>query len=125
MKDREKKITKSLDDGQKRLKERLSGAEEDYKRKCPRRKKSQRNFEKASQDAEAKKKEMLLRLKDEIGQVINQKKPKCSQKKAKTLKEIKAEIADLVVATAEKVIGEKMNSKNDQEIIKKYNQNIK
>jgi F-type H+-transporting ATPase subunit b len=125
MKDREKKITKSLDDA-KKIEERLSGAEEDYKKKMSEAKKeASAILEKASQDAEAKKKEMVAKAKDEIGQVINQEKAKMQSEKAKTLKEIKAEIADLVVATAEKVIGEKMNSKNDQEIIKNITKNIK
>jgi F0F1-type ATP synthase membrane subunit b/b' len=39
--------------------------------------------------------------------------------KAEILKSINREVADLVVATVEKVIAEKMDSKKDEELIKK------
>lgn len=125
MKDRSKKIEKSLADAEK-IEEKLARTEEDYKKKMSEAKKEASVIlEKASQDSETKKKEMVAKAKEEIGQVISQEKAMMQSEKAKTLKEIKAEIADLVVATAAKVIGEKMNGKIDQEIIKNITKNIK
>jgi len=76
-------------------------------------------LEKADTDADARKQNMIVRAKEEIGQIINQEKQKMQTEKAATLKEIKKEVADLVIASVEKVLSEKMDAKKDSEIIKK------
>ena len=45
--------------------------------------------------------------------------------KGETLKEIKAEIADLIILSLEKVLKEGMDEKRDKEIIQKIAKNLK
>ena len=52
---------------------------------------------------------MLKKAKDEIGIVINEEKQKMQVEKDKTLKDIKKEVADLVVASLEKVLDKKID----------------
>lgn len=73
----------------------------------------------ATQDGEARKNELVVKAKQEIGLLINQEKASMQQEKANTLAEIRQEAAGLVAAAVEKILGEKLNDKNDQELIKK------
>ncbi|NCN99681.1 F0F1 ATP synthase subunit B [Candidatus Falkowbacteria bacterium] len=75
--------------------------------------------EEAEKRGEARQKEMIVKAKEEIGQVINNEKAKLERDKAETLKDIKKEVADLVILTVEKVLNEKMTDTKDQELIKK------
>lgn len=59
---------------------------------------------------------MLARVKEEINLIISR--LVIDRDKAETLKQIKAEVAELVVMTVEKVLNEKMDSAKDQQIIK-------
>jgi F-type H+-transporting ATPase subunit b len=69
--------------------------------------------------AEESRKKNIDKTKEEIGQLINQEKENMRQEKAEILKSINREVADLVVATVEKVIAEKMTGAKDEELIKK------
>ncbi len=69
--------------------------------------------------AEESRKKNIDKTKEEIGQLINQEKESMRQEKAEILKSINREVADLVVATVEKVINEKMTGAKDEELIKK------
>ena len=119
MNDRTAKIEKGLDDA-KKVEEKLSKTEEDYKNELAKAKKEANEIlNKAAEASEKKKKEMIINAKEEIGLIINKEKENMRQEKAKTLKEIKKEVADLVVASLEKVLGEKVDGKKDEEIIRK------
>ena len=119
MAERTSKIAKGLDDA-KKVEERLALTQEEFNKAMSEAKK-QANLilEKAGLEADARKREMIMRAKEEIGQIINQEKQKMQAEKAVTLKEIKKEVADLVVAAVEKVLGEKIDEKKDKEIIRK------
>ena len=119
MAERTSKIAKGLDDA-KKVEEKLALTQEEFNKAMSEAKK-QANLilEKAGLEADARKREMIMRAKEEIGQIINQEKQKMQTEKAATLKEIKKEAADLVIATVEKVLGEKMDEKKDKEMIKK------
>ena len=119
MAERTAKIEKGLLDA-KKVEEKLSQTQAEFNKALALAKK-QANviLEKAAVDADARKQEMIARAKEEIGQIINQEKQKMQTEKAVTLKEIKKEVADLVIATVEKVLGEKIDEKKDREIIKK------
>lgn len=69
--------------------------------------------------AEESRKRNIDKTKEEIGQLINQEKESMRQEKAEILKSINREVADLVIATVEKVIEEKMSGAKDEELIKK------
>jgi len=73
----------------------------------------------ADKQAENRRQELVAKAKEEIGQVINAEKEKLEREKAITLKEMKQEIAGLVIMTVERVLGEKMTSDKDVELIKK------
>lgn len=75
--------------------------------------------------AEESRKKNIEKTKEEIGQLINQEKESMRQEKAEILKSINREVADLVVATVEKVIEEKMSGAKDEELIKKSIEKLK
>ena len=119
MEERSDKIAKSLLDA-KKVEEKLAETKVEFDKTMNEAKKqANAMLEKADADAEARKQEMIVRSKEEIGQIINQEKQKMQTEKAATLKEIKKEVADLVIASVEKVLSEKMDAKKDSEIIKK------
>ena len=119
MRDRTKKIEKSMDDAHK-IEEKLSRTDEEYSKAISKAKKEANIImEKAGAQAEDRKKEMVIKAKEEIGQIINQEKANMQAEKAKTLKEIKREVADLVVVSVEKVLEKKLDSKKDEELIRR------
>jgi len=119
MQDREKIISKSVEDA-KSIEEKLYQTETDYLKKIADAKKEANNIiEQAKKESEVKKDEMIKKAKDEIGQIIAQEKDKIRTEKEKTLLEIKKEISDLVILSLEKVLEKKVDSKSDKEIIKK------
>jgi F-type H+-transporting ATPase subunit b len=119
MQDRSRKIEKSLDDAEK-IEESMKKTEADTRTIITNAKKeASAIIEMAGKQAEEKKAEIIERAKEEIGQIINKEKAQIMMEKEQTLKEIKTEITGLVIAVAEKVLGEKVNSKSDEEIIKK------
>jgi F0F1-type ATP synthase membrane subunit b/b' len=61
---------------------------------------------------------MIAKAKEDIGELMNAQRATIDRDKAETLKQIKAEVAELVVMTVEKVLNEKMDSDKDQKIIK-------
>ncbi|KKQ54062.1 MAG: ATP synthase subunit b [Candidatus Falkowbacteria bacterium GW2011_GWC2_38_22] len=72
----------------------------------------------AGAEAEKKREKMLLRTKEEIGEIINEEKEKMRLEKAQVLKEIKASVTDLVISVTEKVIEKNLDSKDNKELIK-------
>ncbi|MFA6306740.1 MAG: F0F1 ATP synthase subunit B [Patescibacteria group bacterium] len=119
MAERTAKIEKGLLDA-KKVEEKLSETQAEFN-KAMVLAKQQANIilEKAAVDADARKQEMIARAKEEIGAIINQEKQKMQTEKEITLKEIKKEAADLVIAAVEKILGEKIDEKKDREMIKK------
>ena len=124
MNDRSKKIEKSLEDAQK-IDAKLIKTEEEYKKViADARKEANDIIKKANEDAEKRKQDMVVKAREEIGQTINEEKAKIQVEKAVVLKELKKEVADLVVASLEKILGEKVDSKKDGEMIKKTMKNL-
>ena len=118
MGERTEKIDKSLKDADE-IEKRLSLAEKEQTEIINAAKK-QANLiiEEADKRGEVRREEMLVRAKEEIGDLMNAQRATIDRDKAETLKQIKAEIAELVVMTVEKVLNEKMDSEKDQKIIK-------
>lgn len=119
MADRSEKIAKSLEDA-KKIEKKLSLTEEEYKKMLVEAKKEVSVIlTKADIQAEENKQVMIIKAKEEIGQIINLEKAKMQIEKAQTLKEIKKEVVDLVIASVEKILEKKIDSKEDGELIKK------
>jgi len=65
----------------------------------------------------------VARAREEIGAIINKEKEKLRKEKMDTLKEIKAEVADLVIASLEKVLEKKFSGNDNKEFIRKIVKN--
>ena len=74
--------------------------------------------EEADKRGEERRTVLLNKAKEEMGEIMNAGRAKMDIDKAETLKEIKAEVAELVVLTVSKLLDEKMDSDKDQKIIK-------
>jgi F-type H+-transporting ATPase subunit b len=119
MRERTSKIEKSLEDA-KKIDEKLANTEAEYKKMIAEAKKdAEQILEKAQGQAEERKKATVQKAKEEIGVIINKEKEQMRLEKAQTLKEIKQETMDLVVASLEKILEEKMDGKKDKELIEK------
>lgn len=118
MGERTEKIDKSLKDADE-IEKRLSLTEKEQT-EIINAAKRQANLiiEEADKKGELRREEMLARAKEEIGNLMNTSRAIIDRDKAETLKQIKAEVAELVVMTVEKVLNEKMDSAKDQQIIK-------
>ncbi len=118
MGERTEKIDKSLKDADE-IEKRLSLTEKEQSEIISAAKK-QANLiiEEADKRGEVRREEMLVRAKEEIGDLMNAQRATIDRDKAETLKQIKAEVAELVVMTVEKVLNEKMDSEKDKQIIK-------
>lgn len=119
MKNRTKVIEKSLQDA-KDIEENLIRAEKDYEKKIIiAKKEANKILERTIEISGEKKKEMVAKAKDEIGQIMENEKANLQSEKAKTLKEIKREVVDLVIISVEKVLDRKLDGKEDKNIIKR------
>ncbi len=72
----------------------------------------------AKQEAEAVKLSIADKTKQEQERIINQAKTQIEQEKQNALQEIKSEVADMVVKATETIIGEKLDPKKDEALIK-------
>lgn len=72
----------------------------------------------ASKLGEEKRTALLIKAKEEIGQIINTEKEKLVRDKESILKDIKREVAEMVVLTTKKVISGNMNESLNNDIIK-------
>ncbi|NTU99003.1 F0F1 ATP synthase subunit B [Candidatus Falkowbacteria bacterium] len=117
--DRSDTIKKSLDDARE-IEERLKLTEEDRKAVVTEaRREATEIIEKARLAAETRREEMIAKAKDEIGVIIDKEKEEIRADKAEALKAIRAEVADLVALSLEKMLNEKLTNKEDKELIKK------
>ena len=117
--ERQKKIEDSLKNAA-RVEETLARSETDYKQKMKEAELSARSLikeaeEKALQTA-AKIKE---KTKEEINQTLIQAKEMINSERNEMIKEVKTVIADMVVATTEKILREKLTSVKDKQLIEK------
>jgi F-type H+-transporting ATPase subunit b len=119
MSERSERIGKSLKDADE-IEKRLSATEIEQKDIISAAKK-QANLivENADKRGEERRTELVDKAKEDISSVMAAERAKMDRDKAETLKEMKAEMADLVVLTVEKLLNEKMTSDKDQELIKK------
>lgn len=73
----------------------------------------------AQTQAEQRKQQLVQKAKEEVGAVIQAEKNKLHQEKAIVLKEIKEEMAELITLSLEKILKQKLDGQQDQDLIKK------
>ncbi len=119
MRERTRKIEKSLEDAD-AIEEKLSQVKEECALLITQAKiDASEILSKASKVEEERKKETIDKAKEEIERIIAQEKIKRQSEKVQVLKEIKKEVADLVVLSLEKILGEKVDAKKDREIVER------
>lgn len=119
MKERTEKIEKSLKDAAE-IEENMKITQDQCQKELGEAKKAAALImAKAGEEAEKKREKLLLKAKEDIGEIINEEKEKMRLEKAQVLKEIKASVTDLVILITEKVIEKNLDSKDNKALIKK------
>ncbi len=119
MAERSKKIDQSLKDADEVKKRLLSTTQERETIIIAARKQANIIIEKADENGEKRRNEILAKTREEVGQVINKERAILLKEKAETLQEIKKNVAELVILTVEKLLDEKMDNEKDNKLIKK------
>lgn len=125
LEDRRKKIEDGLENAAKAEVKLQEISDEEKKVMIEAKKEAARFMEEAKAASEESRKRTIEKTREEIGQLINKEKENMRQEKAEVLKSINREVADLVMATVEKVLAEKMTGPKDEELIKKAIGNLK
>lgn len=117
MRERTKKIEKGMEDAAE-IEEKMIQVREDCAAIITQAKKDANEIlVKADRVAEERKKETIDKAKEEIGRIVALEKTKRQTETTQAIKEIKKEVANLVVLSLEKILGEKIDAKKDREII--------
>ncbi|MBN2739033.1 MAG: F0F1 ATP synthase subunit B [Spirochaetales bacterium] len=115
IKDREKKISDSIDNAD-RIEKQLARIEKEHKEIIRRsHNEADEILRKTRKEAEQIRKTMLEKAEAEAQSVLDQAKQKIAEEREATIESIRSELALLVCNTAEKVIGRSFVSKEDQE----------
>lgn len=116
---RAKKIEKGLKDAEeaKRKLDEIENSEKEILNKA--KKEAQAIIKKSEEAALRSAKEIEISAKDQSERIITEAKKQIDHEKDKVIKEAKSEIAGLVVSATEKIIGERLNSDKDKELIEK------
>lgn len=76
-------------------------------------------IDKAEKTALKNTEDIKISAKEQSGKILEDAKEQIEQEKNKAVKEAKTEISELVMSATEKIIGEKMTSEKDKELIEK------
>lgn len=76
-------------------------------------------LEEANRLAEERKLGLVAKAKEEIGDLINREKAKIQVDKSEALREIRAEVAEMITLSWEKILQEKMDKTTDERILNK------
>ena len=80
---------------------------------------AQKIIQQAEKTAMANVQELEIKAKEQSEKTLAEAKKQIEQEKNKAVKEAKSEIANLVMSATEKIIGEKIDSNKDKELIEK------
>lgn len=117
--DRTKKIEKGVKDAEEAGKKLKETAEKEKEILIKARKEAQDIIKKSETDAKKNAESIMIQAKEQNEKMIADAKKMIEQEKGKMIAEVKSEIAGLVVSATEKVIGEKLDGKKDEELIEK------
>jgi len=117
--ERTKKIEKGLKDSEEASKklEEVSKKEKQILAKA--REEAQAIISHGEESAKKSQKEILIQTENQSQKILQNAQKQIKEEKKKTITEIKKEVADLVVVTTEKMVGEKLDSSRDKEFIEK------
>ena len=82
-------------------------------------------LEEANRLAEERKLGLVAKAKEEIGDLINREKAKIQADKSEALREIRAEVAEMITLSWEKILQEKMDKTTDERILNKAIKHMK
>lgn len=117
--DRSSKIEKGIKDAEN---SQIKLAEMEKKEKevlLKAREEAQKIINQAEKTAMVNVQELEIKAKEQSEKTLEEAKKQIEQEKNKAVKEAKSEIAELVMSATEKIIGEKMDSNRDNELIEK------
>jgi F-type H+-transporting ATPase subunit b len=115
--DRSSKIEKGIKDAEKAGKKLAETEEKEKEVLSNARKEAQVIIAKAENTAKKSQQDLENVAKVQADKIITTAKAQIEEEKQKMIKEVKAEIGDLVVSATEKIIGEKMDKNKDKELI--------
>lgn len=117
--ERTKKIEKGLKDAEESHKKLAEISEKEAAVLVEARKKAQEIIKKSEESAVIQAQEIVASAKTQTEKMLEIAKKEINQEKERIIAEAKAEVADLVVSATEKLIGERLDSDKDKEIINK------
>ena len=117
--ERTDKIDKGLKDAEASQKKMTEITEQEKKVLAEARQEAQKIITQAEANARKSKDEIAADAKRQSEKILQDAEKKIEEDKNKMIAEVKKEIAGLVVAATEKMIGEKMDGKKDEELVSK------
>jgi len=124
MGERNQTIEKSLEQAKAIESELARTTEETQKQMTIARQEATAVINKASQQAEEKKQQVLTETEGKVAQLVAQAKQQIEMEKKEMVEQAKKELADLVVEASTKVLGKKIDAKEDSRIINDSLKNI-
>ncbi|MFH2062614.1 MAG: F0F1 ATP synthase subunit B [bacterium] len=118
MDERSGRIERGLKDAEESKALREQAGEERRKTLAEARVQSKEILEAADADAKRRMEESTAKIRAEVERVVNDGKRRLRDEQETLLAEAKAEIVDLVIAVTEKVLGEKVSSQKDLELVR-------
>lgn len=117
--DRTKKIEKGVKDAENASKKLSEMTEKEKEILTSAKKEAQEIIKKSEGEAKKNAESIILTAKEQNEKMIADAKKMIEQEKEKMFSEVKSEIAGLVMAATEKVIGEKLDAHKDKDLIEK------
>ena len=117
--DRTKKIEKGLKDAEESQKKLQEITKKEKEVMTDAKKEAQTIIKKSEEEAKKNAEMIVAEAKNKTDKAIADAKNLIEQEKGKMLAEVKAEVAELVAAAAGKILGEKIDSEKDRELIEK------
>ena len=119
LEERTNKIEKGLKDADESHKKLAEIVQKEKEVMAEARKEAQAIIVKAEEQAKKNKEDIITESKTQSEKILADAQKKIEEEKNKMLVEVKGEIANLVVLATEKMIGEKMDTAKDKELIEK------
>jgi F-type H+-transporting ATPase subunit b len=117
--ERTKKIEKGLKNAEEATNKMKEMEEKEKEILSEARKEAQKIINLAENNAEKSKEEISKKAKEEADRILSDAQKRIEDEKNKMLQEVKSEVAGLVISVTEKIIGEKIDQKKDNDLINK------
>ncbi len=117
---REKAIRQDLEQAQKQREEAQQLLEQHRKMMAEAESEAQRLLKESRELADQKRQELLKQAKEQSQKLVEQAKKEIEQEKENALASLKAEVADLAITAAEKIIMHNLDKEKQKEIVDQY-----